>query len=252
MSIWWKHLLSDSESVKGNKMSDTPKQFEAFDVLGDGISFVRLINTMGSDVEIVNGARVSFGKRREALNEQDKTLIQYLAEERHTSPFEHVAFTFHVKCPLFVTRQWHRHRTWSYNEISRRYTSINMEFYVPKAYRQQAQTNRQASTDELIDTTGAGDSIHDMVAQHTKEAFDFYEELIAQGVAREQARMVLPQNMYTEMYATVNLHNLIHFIELRIHAGAQWEIQQYAKKLLDLAEAAAPYAVQAIRKARNW
>lgn len=233
-------------------MNSNSNQFEAFDVLKDGISFVRLINTMGSDVEIVNGARVSFGKRREELDEKDKVLIQYLADERHTSPFEHVAFTFHIKCPLFVTRQWHRHRTWSYNEISRRYTSMNLEFYVPKAYRQQAETNRQASTDALLETTADGKNIHDLVANHTTEAFNFYESLIEQGVAREQARMVLPQNMYTEMYATVNLHNLIHFVELRIHAGAQWEIQQYALKLLDLAEEAAPYAIKAIRKARNW
>ena len=233
-------------------MSNDSKQFEAFDVLSDGISFVRLINTMGSDVEIVNGARVSFGKRREELDEKDKVLIQYLADERHTSPFEHVAFTFHIKCPLFVTRQWHRHRTWSYNEISRRYTSMNLEFYVPKAYRQQAETNRQASTDKLIEETKDGKNIHDLVSAHTFKAFEFYEDLIKQGVAREQARMVLPQNMYTEMYATVNLHNLIHFVELRIHPGAQWEIQQYALKLLDLAEEAAPYAIKAIRKARNW
>ena len=233
-------------------MSTDSTQHEAFDVLGDGLSFVRLINTMGSDVEIVNGARVSFGKRREELEEKDKTLIQYLADERHTSPFEHVAFTFHIKCPLFVTRQWHRHRTWSYNEINRRYTSLNLEFYVPKAYRQQAETNRQASTDDLLETTADGTNIHDLVATHTREDFEFYESLIEQGVAREQARMVLPQNMYTEMYATVNLHNLIHFVELRIHAGAQWEIQQYALKLLDLAEEAAPYAIKAIRKARNW
>ncbi|NQV41664.1 MAG: FAD-dependent thymidylate synthase [Candidatus Marinimicrobia bacterium] len=233
-------------------MSNDSKQFEAFDVLGDGISFVRLINTMGSDVEIVNGARVSFGKRREELDDKDKVLIQYLADERHTSPFEHVAFTFHVKCPLFVTRQWHRHRTWSYNEISRRYTSMNLEFYVPMAYRQQAETNRQASTDDLVEETKDGKNIHDLVEAHTAGAFEFYEELIKQGVAREQARMVLPQNMYTEMYATVNLHNLIHFVELRIHTGAQWEIQQYALKLLDLAEEAAPFAIKAIRKARNW
>ncbi len=233
-------------------MGTNSEKMKAFDVLGDGVSFVRLINTMGSDVEIVNGARVSFGKRREELDDKDKVLIQYLADERHTSPFEHVAFTFHIKCPLFVTRQWHRHRTWSYNEISRRYTSMNLEFYVPNAYRQQAETNRQASTDELLAETKDGQNIHDMVEKHTQESFNFYESLIDQGVAREQARMVLPQNMYTEMYATVNLHNLIHFIELRIHAGAQWEIQQYALKLLDLAEEAAPYAIKAIRKARNW
>ena len=248
----WMLLFSALKNAKGIEMSKDSKRLEAFDVLGDGISFVRLINTMGSDVEIVNGARVSFGKRREELNDKDKILIQYLADERHTSPFEHVAFTFHVKCPLFVTRQWHRHRTWSYNEISRRYTSVNMEFYVPQAYRQQAETNRQASTDNLISETKDGKPIQDIVSQHTEGAFQLFEKLLENGVAREQARMVLPQNMYTEMYATVNLHNLIHFIELRIHAGAQWEIQQYALKLLDLAEEAAPFAVKAIRKARNW
>ena len=171
-------------------MPEATKRFEAFDVLGDGISFVRLINTMGSDVEIVNGARVSFGKRKDSLDEKDKVLIQYLADERHTSPFEHVAFTFHVKCPLFVTRQWHRHRTWSYNEISRRYTSMNLEFYIPQAYRQQAETNRQASTDDLLREGRDGESLESMVRAHTESAFAFYEKLIEEGVAREQARMV--------------------------------------------------------------
>ncbi len=233
-------------------MSQSEERFRAYDVLGDGISFIRLINSMGSDVEVVNGARVSFGKRRESLEEKDRVLIQYLADERHTSPFEHVAFTFHVKCPLFVTRQWHRHRTWSYNEISRRYTSVNMEFYVPRAYRKQAETNRQASVDETLTHHGDGRELSAIIAEHTHQAMALYEDLLAQGVAREQARMVLPQNMYTEMYATVNLHNLIHFIELRVHTGAQWEIQQYAHKLLDLAETAAPYSIAAIRKARGW
>ncbi len=233
-------------------MPESNEKFTAHDVLGDGISFVRLINTMGSDVEVVNGARVSFGKRKEDLDEKDRVLIQYLADERHTSPFEHVAFTFHVKCPLFVTRQWHRHRTWSYNEISRRYTSINMEFYNPESYRQQAEVNRQASTDEPVVRHEDGRLVKDIIGEHTQNALDLYNDLLKQGVAREQARMVLPQNMYTEMYATVNLHNLIHFVELRLHAGAQWEIQQYAKKLLDLAAEAAPYSIQAIRKARGW
>jgi len=113
-------------------MSSDAGKFEAFDVLGDGISFVRLINSMGSDVEIVNGARVSFGKRREELDEKDKVLIQYLADERHTSPFEHVAFTFHIKCPLFVNPPMASSSHLAYNEISRRYTSLNLEFYVPQ------------------------------------------------------------------------------------------------------------------------
>ncbi|MCF7797926.1 MAG: FAD-dependent thymidylate synthase [Lentisphaeria bacterium] len=227
---------------------------DAIDVLGDGKSFVRLINAMGSDVDVVNGARVSFGKRKETLDEKDRVLIDYLVKHRHTSPFEHVSFTFHVKCPLFVTRQWHRHRTWSYNEISRRYTSVGLDFYIPTAYRQQAESNRQASTDELLtfQTGSAGPTIEDAVQEHTVSAVAFYNRLLEMGVAREQARMVLPQNLYTEMYATVNLHNLLHFIELRIHPGAQWEIQQYAKALLDLAETAAPVSIKAIREHRGW
>jgi len=235
-------------------MANESNMSEAIDVLGDGISFVRLINAMGGDVDVVNGARVSFGKRKESMDEKDEALIDYLVKHRHTSPFEHISFTFHVKCPLFVTRQWHRHRTWSYNEISRRYTSVGLEFYTPKSYRQQAESNRQASTDELL-TYQSGDSgptIQEAIARHTGNAVTFYNELLEMGVAREQARMVLPQNLYTEMYATVNLHNLVHFIELRIHTGAQWEIQQYAKALLDLAESTAPVSISAIRRHRGW
>ena len=235
-------------------MTDSTKISDAIDVLGDGISFVRLINAMGSDVDVVNGARVSFGKRKETLDEKDLVLIDYLVKHRHTSPFEHVTFTFHVKCPLFVTRQWHRHRTWSYNEISRRYTSVGLDFYTPHAYRQQAESNRQASTDELI-TYQSGDSgptIQSAIQEHTEKSVAVYNQLLDMGVAREQARMVLPQKLYTEMYATVNLHNLLHFIELRIHPGAQWEIQQYAKALLDLAESAAPVSIKAIREHRGW
>jgi thymidylate synthase (FAD) len=231
------------------------EQFEAIDVLKDGKSFVRLINSMGSDVDIVNGARVSFGKRKETMDKNDKVLIDYLVEHRHTSPLEHVSFTFHIKCPLFVTRQWHRHRTWSYNEISRRYTSINMEFYIPEKYRRQAKDNRQASIDDdsvIFQNGRDGKTVAEAIKNHTDSAYKFYEDLIEMGVAREQARMVLPQNMYTEMYASVDLHNLLHFIELRVHEGAQWEIQQYAKALLDLVEPAVPEAIKAVRKYRNW
>ncbi len=235
-------------------MADNSKITEAIDVLGDGISFIRLINAMGSDVDVVNGARVSFGKRKESLDEKDIGLINYLVKHHHTSPFEHVTFTFHVKCPLFVTRQWHRHRTWSYNEISRRYTSVGLEFYTPKAYRRQAESNRQASTDGLLTylSGASGPTIQKAIGEHTEKAVRFYNKLLDIGVAREQARMVLPQNLYTEMYATVNLHNLLHFIELRIHPGAQWEIQQYAKALLDLAGTIAPISIKAIRENRGW
>lgn len=235
-------------------MANNAKISDTIDVLGDGVSFVRLINAMGGDVDVVNGARVSFGKRKETLDEKDIALIDYLVKHRHTSPFEHISFTFHVKCPLFVTRQWHRHRTWSYNEISRRYTSVGLEFYIPKSYRRQAESNRQASTDDLLtyQSSHTGPTIQSTIQAHTEKSVAFYNELLDMGVAREQARMVLPQNLYTEMYATVNLHNLVHFIELRIHPGAQWEIQQYAKALLDLAESTAPVSISAIRRHRGW
>ncbi len=234
-------------------MSGTQEQFPVLDVLQDGISFVRLINYMGGDLEVVNSARVSFGKRKEKLDDKDVKLIHYLAKHRHTSPFEHVTFTFHVKSPLFVTRQWHRHRTWSYNEISRRYTSENLEFYIPQQYRRQAERNRQASVDELLTTfQDQNETIESVVRKHVEDSLALYYRLIENGVAREQARMVLPQNMYTEMYATVNLHNLLHFIELRIHPRAQWEIRQFAKGLLTLAEKVAPVSIQAARQAGGW
>lgn len=203
--------------------------------------FLRLLNYMGNDVTVVNAARVSFGKRKETMDEKDAKLIRYLIQHKHTSTLEHNVFTFHIKCPLFVRGQWHRHRTWSYNEISRRYTSFNIEFYEPEKFRRQAETNRQASVDEYVTDASAIES----VKQHHQKSLDLYNELLEKGVAREQARGVLPQNMYTEFYGTVNLNNLLKFIDLRIHEGAQWEITQYAKAALQLAKKSCPLTIEA-------
>ncbi len=145
---------------------------------------------------------------------------------------EHVAFTFSIHCPLFVRGQWHRHRTWAYNEISRRYTEVDMEFYTPPVIRQQAKNNRQASI--AVDDKALQES-RALIDKHNKDSFKLYEELLAAGVCREQARGVLPQNMMVTFWGTVNLSNLLHFLELRDSEHAQWEIREYAiaiKKLI--------------------
>ena len=187
----------------------------------DNIGFVECVSHMGSDVTIVNSARVSFGEHITDLGKRDKKLIKYLIKHRHTSTLEHNVVTFRFKVPLFIRSQHHRHRTWSFNEISRRYTSYNLEFYEPKQFRKQSESNRQASVDELIDPL-------------LPPTITLFNELIEAGVCREQARGVLPQNLYTEYYGTCNLNNLFKFIDLRTHSGAQWEIQQVANAVLDI------------------
>jgi thymidylate synthase (FAD) len=223
----------------------------------DGVGFVELVQHMGDDLTIVNSARVSFGKQKDHLDEKDKKLISYLVKHRHTSTFEHNIATFRVRVPLFVRSQHHRHRTWSYNEISRRYTDIDMNFYEPSSFRSQHDTNRQASNldsfDPLIDPKNirGGTAASYLVRDHHKKSLALYNKLLASGVCREQARGVLPQNMYTEYYATVNLNNLLKFIDLRTHAGAQWEIQKLALGMLDIAKTLWPEAVGAYAELRR-
>lgn len=206
--------------------------------VGDFIGSVSYVEHMGSDVTIVNSARVSFGVHHEEIEDGDKKLINYLIRHKHTSTFEHNVITFRFKVPLFIRSQHHRHRTWSYNEISRRYTDINMEFYEPNSFRTQHKSNRQASNNELInpDMNASYNKVlpvpsylvSEAVVDHNTRSLGLYNQLIELGVCREQARGVLPQNLYTEYYGTTNLNNLLKFIELRKHVGAQWEIQQVA------------------------
>jgi thymidylate synthase (FAD) len=204
---------------------------------------------MGDDLTIVNSARVSFGKHKEALDEKDEKLIKYLIKHKHTSTFEHNVVTFRFKVPLFIRSQHHRHRTWSYNEISRRYTDFNLEFYEPKQFRKQSKSNRQASVDEWFNpefkVVGHPVSASDLLKQHHDASLYVYNKLLELGVCREQARGALPQNLYTEYYGTVNLNNLLKFIDLRTHSGAQWEIQQVANACLKIATDLWPYAVGA-------
>jgi thymidylate synthase (FAD) len=193
------------------------------DVLDKG--YVELLDSMGTDNTVVSAARVSHLGESKGI-QKDAELIRYLMKERHTSPFEHVVFQFRIKCPLFVARQWMRHRTWSYNEVSRRYTSEKIDFHYPDNLRFQHLVDKQNS-DGSIDPENFS-LFSDRIMYLTEAAIFLYEDMLAAGVAREQARMVLPQNMYTSFYGTVDLHNLFHFLELRRSPHAQEEIRAYA------------------------
>jgi thymidylate synthase (FAD) len=219
----------------------------------DDIGVVEYVSHMGTDLSVVNAARVSFGKEKHELDEGDIKLIRYLIKHHHTSTLEHNIVTLRFKVPLFVRSQHHRHRTWSYNEISRRYTDINIEFYEPRAFRTQHESNRQASNvGGLINPVlSCGSDCNEMVSLHHQTSMDLYERMIESGVCREQARGVLPQNMYTEYYGTVNMNNLIKFAELRLHPGAQWEIQQVARACLDIAEKLWPETIKAYKEIRH-
>ena len=198
----------------------------------NGQGWVGLIDHLGTESTIVNAARVSFGKLKSTMEDGDVKLLEYLIANKHTSPLEHMVFTFSIHCPLFIRGQWHRHRTWSYNEISRRYTEIDMEFYNPQELRRQAESNRQAS---FCDPDFDSSALQELIAEHNKSSMALYEKLLAGGVCREQARGVLPQNMMVTFWGTVDLSNLLHFLELRDSEHAQWEIKEYAvaiKKLI--------------------
>ena len=229
------------------------------ELYGDNIGCVELVDHLGSDLSVVNSARVSFGVHKKSLEEKDKKLIKYLIKHRHTSTLEHCVITFRFKVPIFIRSQHHRHRTWSYNEISRRYTDVNLEFYEPEEFRTQHKSNRQASnTDELsdplitygTDSWGWSGYASEMVKKHHKSCVEFYNALLRSGVCREQARGILPQNMYTEYYGTVNLNNLLKFVDLRTHDGAQWEIQKVAEACLEIAEEVYPITVRAYQELR--
>ena len=229
-------------------------------IYGDGIGGVDYVNHMGDDLTVVNSARVSFGVEKENLDGRDKKLINYLIRHKHTSTLEHNLVTFRFRVPLFVRSQHHRHRTWSYNEISRRYTDVDIQFYEPQEFRTQHKSNRQASNaEELIDPVIIPDlsdpefgiTASHVVETHNKQSLKLYNKLISAGVCREQARGVLPQNLYTEYYGTSNLSNLLKFIDLRTHVGAQWEIQKVAEACLEIATDLFPETVGAYRRIRS-
>lgn len=229
-------------------------------IYDDGIGSVSLVDYMGTDITVVNSARVSFGTHKSELDRRDKRLIKYLIKHRHTSTLEHNLITFKFVVPLFIRSQHHRHRTWSYNEISRRYTDKDLKFYSPKVFRTQHENNRQASNEEeLINPVlvqdwgdyGSGVKCAQMLKYHNNYSLSLFRDMLKSGVCREQARMVLPQNLYTEYYGTVNLSNLLKFIDLRTHEGAQWEIQKVAEACLEIATDLFPVTVNAYRNIRH-
>ena len=228
----------------------------SIELYNDGIGRVDYVNHMGDDITVVNSARVSFGVEKEELDGKDKKLINYLIKHRHTSTLEHNLITFRFCVPLYVRSQHHRHRTWSYNEISRRYTDVNIKFYEPEAFRTQHKSNRQASNaEELIDPPVEAifqpGRAEGLVRLHHATSLSLFNQLIEAGVCREQARGVLPQNLYTEYYGTVNLSNLLKFIDLRTHEGAQWEIQKVAEACLEIATDLFPVTVGAYRRIKE-
>lgn len=217
-------------------------------VLDNNQGWVALIDRMGEEIKTVNAARVSFGKMKTEFDEKDATLLNFLINEKHFAPLEHITLTFLVHCPLFVRGQWHRHRTWSYNEVSRRYTEIDMELYTPEFYRNQSKDNKQASIDnDIIENNEEAKAI---MANANKSALDTYNKLLELGVCREQARTVLPQNMFVTFYATVNMRNLLHFLSLRCDAHAQKEIRAYAEAIHDMLVPIYPNIMKAFDEGR--
>jgi thymidylate synthase (FAD) len=190
--------------------------------------FVRLDEAMASDLSVVNAARVSFARRKEEMDDSDHGLIRFLLRERHGTPFEHNAFRFHIRAPLFVAREWFRHRVGSFNEFSMRYAKATDDFYVPEAEDVRTQVGKPGSY--------SFDPVDDELAETAREelravydtAYAAYERLVEQGVARELARAVLPVGAYTEFYWTVNARSLMNFVSLRAAETAQREIRRYA------------------------
>lgn len=223
---------------------------KAIKVLNHGL--IRLIDSMGDDLSIVRNARVSYDAAwRTGENEgSDTKLIKYLYKNGHNTPFEAVSATFEVKAPIFVFRQWHRHRTQSYNELSARYRELPEEFYVPELEQitTQSTDNKQMRTNEPNVNAQA---IQSLINRQNSEAFSTYHALLEDGCPREIARSVLPVGTYSHMFATANLNNWFRFLAERLHPHAQYEIRVYAEQILKLLEDIAPVAVCAFNEGRD-
>ncbi len=228
--------------------------YEVIPVLDHGI--VRVIDYMGDDSAVVQAARVSYGKGTRKVS-GDRGLIRYLMRHRHTTPFEMCEIKFHVKLPVFVARQWIRHRTANVNEYSARYSILDREFYIPAPEHLAAQStaNRQGRGDVL---QGAeAEHVLKLLRDDAARCYDHYEEMLNEdadgaprdpdrpGLARELARMNLPLNIYTQWYWKIDLHNLLHFLSLRADAHAQYEIRAYADAMFDVVRRWVPIACEA-------
>lgn len=205
--------------------------------------FVEIVDVMGSDLSVVNSARVSFGKKTEKIRPRDEKLIKYLWEHNHSSPFRHATLQFHIKAPIFVLRQWMKHQVGcSWNEISGRYVEFDYEYYTPSHFRVQSKDNKQGSE-------GAVDATTEQQAQEIywnscDSAMQNYSALLNMGVCKEQARMVLPLNLYSECYWTASLQAVMHFLKLREDSHAQWEIQEYARSIREISQEHFPISLK--------
>jgi thymidylate synthase (FAD) len=191
--------------------------------------FVRLDSAMADDLSVVNSARVSFGRRKTEMDDSDAGLIRFLMRDRHGTPFEHNSFRFHVRCPIFVAREWFRHRVGSFNEFSMRYARATDDFYVPETDDVRSQVGKPgAYSFEPVDPELA-DATREEIQAVYETAYATYESLVERGVARELARAVLPVGAYTEFFWTVNARALMNFVSLRNAETAQREIRRYAE-----------------------
>ncbi len=264
MNAVQKIMTADDNEIFSTKRATSPALeavlYEAIPVLDHG--FIRVIDYMGDDAAIVQAARVSYGKGTKQVN-QDKGLINYLMRHWHSTPFEMCEIKFHVKLPMFVARQWIRHRTANVNEYSARYSILDKEFYIPKREHlnpQSKQNNQGRSPDQLSDAEA--ERVLDILKSDALQTYGHYEELMncdasgnvldegKTGVARELARMNLTMNYYTQWYWKIDLHNLMHFLMLRADAHAQYEIRAYADAMIDIVKKWVPFAHEAFEEHR--
>jgi thymidylate synthase (FAD) len=208
--------------------------------------FVRYIDHMGSDLRIVEAARISY-KSPSKGDEKDKKLLHRLYRDRHTSPFEMCKITFNIKMPIFVMRQFVRHRMQNLNEVSARYTELPGEFYIPDKFRFQDMSNKQGS-DGFCDGNENDELLKPALREHCSNAYSLYKNMLQYGVSREMARFCLPVNIYTEIYCCWDLKNLIHFFSLRDDPHAQWEHQEYGRAMKAIAAELFPWTLEAYEK----
>ena len=223
--------------------------------------FIEVVDSLGNDLTVVNSARVSFGKRKEKFDKSDERLVRYLAKYKHYSPFRHLQVQFHIKAPEFVMRQWYKHvvgiettsnssaKDHAWNEISGRYVPVE-DFYVPSIWRKQSDDNKQASEGVLDDLQQK--RMSSVFNEYMRQVEMAYDRMIDAGMAKEQARIILPLNQYTEVYWTASFQAIMNFIELRNEKTSQIEIQEYAKSLLDLMHDTFPKITKIWADAHNW